>query len=524
MSETFDALPKNIGKEEPSGFLPAIKKKKYEATTPLQKKTVEASKKLGAITPALTQATHTPPIGKKSVQVKTPGTMAKNVTELILPALKIPLTEYERSKRAAPTAASPPIQELLSPYMSSCQEGQTKDKLHYYSFTFNDKKEFEVVIIPAKAVIDAKLVVVIEAYKKKGVNLLLVQETDLQFKAGAHIKPLRGEAIIASVISNQPKLAQAQITIAMKSPLVTTLQNPFATLATQRNQLDHLGAVSEVNIASTDNAILNGIELRAQRLTQKPEDQKWIIYLHKNASSWEKEHHFLAKLAKDVGANVLSCNYRGVGLSTGFPTGDQDLIADGDAMVQHLLNQGVKPENILLYGTSLGGAVATQVSARHAESGEKIALCNDRSFSSLTSTIQKIFSVVGRPSSWLAEQFGWKLDSESKVAILRDAHVPIIVIHNPEDRIIEADIAFQKSVKERLEQEKATLPKKLSKRRVKEASPVITITLTETEASKENMKTMSKEDLILYAHNRALTEDEWAKFVESAQEVLHIAA
>ena len=73
-------------------------------------------------------------------------------------------------------------------------------------------------------------------------------------------------------------------------------------------------------------------------------------------------------------------NYRGVADSKGVPSTPEQLISDGEACIQYLLSKGIKEENILIHGTSLGGAIGIYVASLY----EKIALINERSFGSLT--------------------------------------------------------------------------------------------------------------------------------------------
>lgn len=209
--------------------------------------------------------------------------------------------------------------------------------------------------------------------------------------------------------------------------------------------LKGFGTSIEVNIPSTDGALLNGIEIRPQGLTKTPpNDQKWIVYFNKNAESWERESYMLARLAKDSGANVLCCNYRGVGQSTGFPNSETDLFADGQAVVQYLRKQGVPPENIVVYGSSLGGGVATFVVSERAENGEVMALCNERSFASLSAAVKGFVPVAGSPAASIAAARKWKMKSVKRLQKLHDKgiHVPIIAIFHAKDKMIKTKAGF----------------------------------------------------------------------------------
>jgi fermentation-respiration switch protein FrsA (DUF1100 family) len=65
-----------------------------------------------------------------------------------------------------------------------------------------------------------------------------------------------------------------------------------------------------------------------------------------------------------LGWNQLIVDYRGYGRSEGRPS-EEGLYRDGDAAYAHVRARGVPPERIVLYGRSLGGAVAVHVAHRH---------------------------------------------------------------------------------------------------------------------------------------------------------------
>merc|ERR1711865_308990 len=71
------------------------------------------------------------------------------------------------------------------------------------------------------------------------------------------------------------------------------------------------------------------------------------------------------RFAKEMNCNLVTFNYRGCGSSTGLPRTADDLVTDGTAVLQHLsAAHSVDPNNVLLYGSSLGGCVAALVRAR----------------------------------------------------------------------------------------------------------------------------------------------------------------
>lgn len=118
-------------------------------------------------------------------------------------------------------------------------------------------------------------------------------------------------------------------------------------------------------------------------------DRKYIIFLNGNGGCYEHMLPTLMKISEETGTSVYCGNYRGIGRSEGFPTGYQDLVMDGEAMVQYLLTKGVKSENILIHGWSFGGAVGVHLAALHQEEGHEMNFGSDRSFASLSAILKE---------------------------------------------------------------------------------------------------------------------------------------
>ncbi|CDZ79463.1 Alpha/beta hydrolase family protein [Legionella massiliensis] len=112
--------------------------------------------------------------------------------------------------------------------------------------------------------------------------------------------------------------------------------------------------------------------------------------------------------AAELECNVVGFNLRGVGNSTGHPQSKQDLVNDGIAQIQRLLDAGVSAENITLKGHSLGGGISTLVADHFHKQGYKVNLFNGRSFSSLTNFVVGQIR-TGSSETGHEETFGGKL-------------------------------------------------------------------------------------------------------------------
>ena len=91
----------------------------------------------------------------------------------------------------------------------------------------------------------------------------------------------------------------------------------------------------------------------------------WVLYLHGNATSVASQVNIAHyRLLRNTGLNVLAPEYRGFGGIAGSPT-EATLQADARAAYDYLRHtRKVPPHSILIYGWSLGAAVAVDMASR----------------------------------------------------------------------------------------------------------------------------------------------------------------
>ena len=93
-----------------------------------------------------------------------------------------------------------------------------------------------------------------------------------------------------------------------------------------------------------------------------------------------------------AGLNVFAFNYRGVGYSTGFPHSAEDLVQDGLSCLTYLTSSlSARHEHVLLFGHSLGGAIAPLVRAESPAPGPVVS---ERSFCSLGAAAKSVLTSV----------------------------------------------------------------------------------------------------------------------------------
>ena len=114
-----------------------------------------------------------------------------------------------------------------------------------------------------------------------------------------------------------------------------------------------------------------------------------IIMFHGNAGNIGHRVPIARVLEENIGCNVLMLEYRGYGLSTGTPN-EEGLMIDAQAGLDWLRQQEkLKKSKIVIYGQSLGGAVAIQLVAKNKGSGDIIGLILENTFLSIRKMIPR---------------------------------------------------------------------------------------------------------------------------------------
>src|SRR6185369_8638787 len=111
---------------------------------------------------------------------------------------------------------------------------------------------------------------------------------------------------------------------------------------------------------SADGTRLNGWFFASQT---KPE-LATVVFFHGNGGNIANVN-WLAERFASHGFNVFIFDYRGYGASDGAAAKESELYADGDAAVDFVIKQkGIRAEQIVLYGHSLGTAIVSDVASR----------------------------------------------------------------------------------------------------------------------------------------------------------------
>lgn len=179
----------------------------------------------------------------------------------------------------------------------------------------------------------------------------------------------------------------------------------------------------EKRVKTPSGETLNGMSFSPNGFLDKPiEEQKWIVVMTGRRGAYEKKIDSYAKWASEMGVGVLAVNWKGVGSSEGKTNDAASMIEDGRAMVWHLLGQGVAPENLCIYGHSLGGAIGSSVAAYYQnEFDMELGFISDRSFADATDVVNDVFdwAICIKYGLSLLTRFWWNLNAIDEFPFLR---------------------------------------------------------------------------------------------------------
>jgi len=193
----------------------------------------------------------------------------------------------------------------------------------------------------------------------------------------------------------------------------TFLYFPARTLDAQPR--DYGLASDEVRLTASDGVRLHGWWLRGR-------GDRALVWFHGNAGNISHRLDNAKRLIDRFGLDILLVDYRGYGLSEGTPD-ESGLYRDGLAMYDEAARRGFAPSRIVLFGRSLGAAVAVEVALQRPHA----ALILETPFLSVPAMARVHYPFV--PKALIRSRF----DLEAKIA---SAQGPILVLHGDRDEIV----------------------------------------------------------------------------------------
>jgi fermentation-respiration switch protein FrsA (DUF1100 family) len=172
----------------------------------------------------------------------------------------------------------------------------------------------------------------------------------------------------------------------------------------------------DINFSSRDHVLLNGWFL-------SKESEKVILYCHGNFGNISSETELLKEFNL-LGYNVFIFDYKGFGISDGIPS-EGGLYSDALGAYDYLEERGFDNKNIILFGRSLGGAVALFLASEIEGFGGIII---DSSFLSIRDLSYDILG-FNFPKALISN----RLESIKRI---KDIKAPKLIIHSEDDNLI----------------------------------------------------------------------------------------
>jgi len=221
-------------------------------------------------------------------------------------------------------------------------------------------------------------------------------------------------AAVAAALAVVPMFVQRLVESMVFQP------SPGADLAPEALGIE----AEDVRLESED-----GVRLHAFFLPARPGVTRAILFLHGNAGNASHRLPNAAMLGQ-LGAHVMLLEYRGYGLSDGTPS-EAGVYADARAGLAHLLEaRGIPETRIVLFGRSLGGAVAVDLAQDRALAGVIL----ESTFTSLPDMVRRLAWPIGA----LVVRSGF--DSIDKIGRVR---APLLFFHGDRDSIVPHDLGVR---------------------------------------------------------------------------------
>jgi fermentation-respiration switch protein FrsA (DUF1100 family) len=176
-------------------------------------------------------------------------------------------------------------------------------------------------------------------------------------------------------------------------------------------------SVEDVHFQAEDGIKLHGWYV------QSPEAKATLLWFHGNAGNITHRLQNI-KMLEPLKLNIFIFDYRGYGKSEGQPN-EKGIYLDSQAAYDFLTQEKkIAPEKLILFGRSLGGAFAVDVTAKNPAAG----LILESVFTTAKDMAKAIFPIL--PIGWAISS---KLDIVSRVPQLE---LPKLFLHGDHDEVV----------------------------------------------------------------------------------------
>jgi len=153
-----------------------------------------------------------------------------------------------------------------------------------------------------------------------------------------------------------------------------------------------------------------------------------LLYLHGTFRNLYHNHPKMQAI-REAGYSVLALEYRGWGDASPLAPTEQSIHADAELGWRELLRRQPDPRLRVIYGHSMGSAVAVELAARKGDGANYGGLILESAFSSATGLAAATNPIAG-PLAWL---LGWGFDAQARIGAARP---PILMLHGAADATV----------------------------------------------------------------------------------------
>ncbi|EXJ96249.1 hypothetical protein A1O1_01375 [Capronia coronata CBS 617.96] len=192
----------------------------------------------------------------------------------------------------------------------------------------------------------------------------------------------------------------------------------------------HIEDAESIKFPTPDGETLHAYLLRPPTPALKKDIT--LVMFHGNAGNIGHRLPIGKVLSESLGCHVFMVEYRGYGLSTGTPD-ESGLSTDGQTALDYVRNhEELRKTNIVLYGQSLGGAVAVKLLEANEQAGDIAGVILENTFLSM----RKLIPTVMPPAKYLAALCHQQWNSEETLAKVKDKDIPILFLSGLQDEIV----------------------------------------------------------------------------------------
>lgn len=158
-----------------------------------------------------------------------------------------------------------------------------------------------------------------------------------------------------------------------------------------------------------------------------------LLYLHGTFRSLYQSNPRKMEALRSAGFAIVAVDYRGWGESTPILPSEATIYADAQVAWAELVRRQPDPHKRVLFGHSMGSAVAVELARERRAGTDYGALVLEAAFTRLPDVARSV-GVVGIVASWFATL---EFDSAAKIA---QVDAPILMLHGTADRTVPIEL------------------------------------------------------------------------------------